>query len=214
VASDDGPYQPLPRGRHGLTREQVHDSQRVRLLHGMAATVAERGYPRTTVADVLKRARVSRDTFYQLYTGKEDCFLDVLDGSAQLLAQTVASSVSAADANEPVLQVLERALTTYFSTLIENEPTARVFFVESYAAGLPAQHKRVEVQERFVALLTAALADAPELRAVPDLTFACRLIVGGISALVSAALVHDEIDTLKDAGPKVIAFLHHVVGAT
>lgn len=211
MASDVTSNQPLPRGRHGLTREQVHDSQRVRLLHGMATVVAERGYARTTVADVLKQARISRDTFYQLFTGKEDCFLAVLDGSSRLLAETIAGTVAEANAGDPVLDVLEQALTTYFATLVENEPMARVFFVESHAAGLPAQHKRIEVQERFVTMLVTALADAPELRDGPDVAFACRLVVGGISTLVAAALIKDETASLRDAAPKVIAFLRHVV---
>lgn len=207
--ADTGPYQPLPRGRHGLTREQVLESQRVRLLLAMAAAVAVRGYPRTTVADVLKQARISRESFYQLFTGKEDCFLAVLDAAARLLAQTVGDAMSGAD--EPALDALERGLTTYFATLVENEPVARVFFVESYAAGLPAQHKRLEVQDRFVDLLVGTLSGAPELRGVPDLPFACRLVVGGISALVSAAVIRDEIGTLRDAAPKVVAFLRHLV---
>lgn len=203
-------HEPLPRGRHNLTRDQVRDSQRARLLLGMAESVAESGYPRTTVADVLTRVHVSRETFYQHFSGKEDCFLAVLDESAELLAGTLAAG--AGTSAEPAPPRLERVLTTYFTTLAEQEPFARVFFVESYAAGIPAQRKRVEVQERFVDLVAGAFADSPEWRTLPDARFACRVIVGGISSLVSAALIRGEADRLREAAPKVADLLRHLMG--
>ncbi|MGB3440509.1 MAG: TetR/AcrR family transcriptional regulator [Actinophytocola sp.] len=202
-------HEPLPRGRHGLTRDEVRDSQRARLLLGMAESVAESGYPRTTVADVLKRVHVSRETFYQHFSDKEDCFLAVLDESAKLMAGTLASG--AGPSAEPALPRLERVLTTYFTTLSEQVPFARVFFVESYAAGIPAQRKRVEVQERFVDLMVAAFAGSPEWRELPDPRFTCRIVVGGISSLVSAALIKGDVDTLHEAAPKVADVLRRLI---
>ena len=69
----------LPSGRHGLTREAVVASQRSRLIDAMAQVVAERGYPATTVADVVERAGVSRRTFYEQFADKEACFLAAYD---------------------------------------------------------------------------------------------------------------------------------------
>lgn len=209
MATQDVRYEPLPPGRHGLSRAQVRDSQRVRLLLGMAEAVTEKGYSRATVADVLKRARISRETFYQHFTGKEDCFLAVLDASAGLLAGTLQDG--AGTPAEPVLDRLERVLTTYFTTLVGQEALARVFFVESYAAGVAAQRKRVEVQERFVELMVSAFADSPEWQAFPDARFACRIVVGGVSSLVAAALIKGETDQLEDAAPKVVALISRLI---
>src|SRR5215218_10272373 len=52
----------LPRGPHQLAREVVAASQRGRMIEAMAEAVAEKGYPATTVADVVSRAGVSRKT--------------------------------------------------------------------------------------------------------------------------------------------------------
>ena len=73
--------EPLPRGRHSLSREEVAGSQRERLQRAMAEVMAEKGYALTSVADVLRRARVSRETFYELYSSKEDCFMSVFDAA-------------------------------------------------------------------------------------------------------------------------------------
>jgi AcrR family transcriptional regulator len=53
----------LSRGRHSPPREVVLVSQRERLLEAVVAAVAEKGYASTSVADVLRLARVSRATF-------------------------------------------------------------------------------------------------------------------------------------------------------
>lgn len=209
MGTQDTRYGPLPPGRHGLSRAQVRDSQRVRLLLGMAEAVTEKGYARATVADVLKRARISRETFYQHFSDKQDCFLAVLDESAGLLAATLRGDTGTAA--EPVFDRLERVLTTYFATLVDQESLARVFFVESYAAGVAAQRKRVEVQERFVELMVSAFADSPEWRALPDADFACRIVVGGISSLVAAAIIKGETDQLRAAAPRVVALVGRLV---
>src|SRR5438874_801201 len=65
----------LPRGRHNLSREQVETTQRERILTGMVQALAENGYARTTVADVIARSHTSRETFYEHFENKQACFL-------------------------------------------------------------------------------------------------------------------------------------------
>jgi len=45
----------------------------------MIEVVSERGYPETRVVDVIEVAGVSRKTFYELFSSKEDCFLATYD---------------------------------------------------------------------------------------------------------------------------------------
>src|SRR3954465_3060324 len=82
----------LPRGRHGLTREQVVQSQRGRIFRAMADTMAEKGYAATSVADVLRVAKVSRETFYGQFASKGDCFMSGLEAATGVvLAQAFAT---------------------------------------------------------------------------------------------------------------------------
>src|SRR5437660_981717 len=60
-ANEPQPFERLPSGRHGLTRETVLASQRGRLLDAMVQIVTEEGYADTTVSDVVERAGVARD---------------------------------------------------------------------------------------------------------------------------------------------------------
>src|SRR3954468_16052406 len=71
----------LPRGRHGLSREQVVGSQRGRIFRAMAETMARKGYATTSVAEVLRAAGVSRETFYEQFSSKEDCFMAAFESA-------------------------------------------------------------------------------------------------------------------------------------
>src|SRR5690242_21683287 len=75
-------YRRLPTGAHGLTREQVEHDQRERLRSAMIELIAERGYPAVRILDLTQLAHVSRPTFYNLYTDKEDLLLSAYDDIA------------------------------------------------------------------------------------------------------------------------------------
>ena len=58
-----------------------------RMLRALAAVVAEKGYPETTVAEIVDRAKTSQRTFYEHFANKEEAMVAALDsGSAQMLA--------------------------------------------------------------------------------------------------------------------------------
>lgn len=74
-----GEQGPLPRGKHGLTREQVEASQYRRLCTAVLDAVGELGFAATTVADIVTRAQVARRTFYSVFGGKDECFAAAYD---------------------------------------------------------------------------------------------------------------------------------------
>src|ERR1700751_2980324 len=65
----------LPRGRGSLPPDDVARAQRDRIVRAMIAAVAERGYADVRIADVVDRARVSRQSFYAQFADKHECFL-------------------------------------------------------------------------------------------------------------------------------------------
>src|SRR3954449_11124855 len=119
----------LPRGRHRLSREQVAASQRRRMLAAMTAAVAEEGYVRTTVADVIAGAGVSRETFYQHFSDKEECFLAAFDAASERLLAQVAQRPPGAPPADPIAR-LDRLLAVYLSALAADPALSRVFLVE------------------------------------------------------------------------------------
>jgi AcrR family transcriptional regulator len=139
-------------------------SQRGRMLDAMAAAVAEKGYPATTVADVIARAGVSRKTFYEQFRSKEDCFLAAYDVGVDLLLGALREAGSDDD---DLLERARRRTRAYLETLASEPAFARTFMIEVDAAGPAARERRAAVHERFAALLreqveAAGLPEQPE----------------------------------------------------
>src|SRR3954463_13954480 len=111
VSGDTQALRVLPRGRHAAPREVVAESQRERLLVAMADEVAAKGYANVAVADVIERAGVSRRSFYEHFTNKEDAFLAAYDAGVAGLLEAIGEAEEAAAAADGTLLARARAGT-------------------------------------------------------------------------------------------------------
>ncbi len=191
--------QQLPRGRHGLSREQVRASQRGRMLAAVAASVAEHGFANMTVADVIKRAGVSRETFYEQFADKQDAFLAALDAGADGMIAFIRAALDA-PAADPIDR-LDRTLTAYLSTLAAAPAYAKAFLIDAYGAGDAAIARRIDLQQRFVDLMAEALEIGPDAEAD---RFACEALVAAVSSLVTARIGSGHGDQLPALRPPLI----------
>ncbi|MGV9819019.1 TetR/AcrR family transcriptional regulator [Nocardia xishanensis] len=191
-----GTARQLPRGRHGLPREQVIASQRDRILDAMAETMAVTGYVGTSVAAVLKLAGVSRETFYEQFRSKEDCFTAAYERAVERLVVRIAeASGPLEDENGPGgthLHRMERLLDAYFEGLIEDPAYARLYLVEVYAVGSDALARRAQLQDSFVALIAEVLDARTE-----EQRFACQTFAAAVSAMVTARIAAADLEGLR-----------------
>jgi AcrR family transcriptional regulator len=188
----------LPRGRHAAPRDVVRQTQRARMLDAMVQSVAEKGYARVAVADVVERAGVSRKTFYEQFANKEECFLAAYDdGVDRLLAAIDAALATLAP---DWLAAARRAVEVYLDAMAASPAFARAFLIEALGAGPVALARRRAVQDRFAAQLEAvhrrARADIPEIPEVPPHTF--QAVVGAVNELVTAHVLERGADTLPE----------------
>jgi AcrR family transcriptional regulator len=181
---------PLPRGPHALSREEVAQAQRRRLLVAMVECVAEKGYVQTSVADVLACSGVSRATFYQLFSDKEACFREAYRESAAQLTSALVSGLhsDAVNPDEP-LRRLGRILEIYLDTLANEPAFARTFLVEVYAAGDQANAQRQASIEAFIDLIKTILHGRLRLDASEqDQRFAIKLLVHGVISMATSMI--------------------------
>lgn len=179
----------LPRGRHHLTRDEVAADQRARLMLALAEVMGEQGYAATSVADVVRRAGVSRQTFYEQFDGLLACFLATFDAAGDLLLAELAGDVG--DLDEPPLARFDRLLRRYLEVLAAWSPQARVLLVECHAAGAEGIGRRAALQARIASALE-------ELFAVEDERgrFACTVIVAAVGSLVTEPLARGDAEAL------------------
>ena len=194
----------LPRGRHKLSRAQVVGSQRTRLLQAMADALAEKGYTHTSVADVLARAGVSRETFYQQFGSKEECFLETLDHAGRILLERVAASAGGGRGAAGI----EQTLGTYLETLAAEPAYARVYLVEVYAVGARAVRHRVAAQEMFATALAEQLGATDD-----DQRMACEVLVAAVSSMVTNRVALGEAESLPELREPISALVRTVAGS-
>ncbi|WP_067811605.1 TetR/AcrR family transcriptional regulator [Actinomadura kijaniata] len=197
----------LPRGRHALPPDQVERIQRDRLCAAMAGVMAEKGYARTSVEDVLRRAGVSRQTFYRIFDSKLDCFMAAFDRAGELLLERLLATAEPDSPGAPGEPVERFAVvyTAYLDALAAEWPYTRLFLVEVFAAGPEAMARRTGVQDTIAAGLADILGVTGEAG-----RRTCQMIVAATSALVTARAVDNDPEGLRALGPPMIAHVRRL----
>jgi AcrR family transcriptional regulator len=205
----------LPRGRHRLSREDVHQSQRQRLLLAMLNAVHQRGYRQTTVADVVALAAVSRSSFYEHFTDKEDCFVAAYGFAMDyVFARTQAGADTALGGT---WQERARADMTAHLEVLASEPAMAVtLHVEVLAAGPVALEHRAQMlgllAARFARLNDLAHASDPALPTIPPAAYA--LYTGGLDELIRDRLRTGKPEDLRELPGPVLEATFALFGAS
>ena len=122
----------MPMGRHGLPPNIVAAHQRERLLEATIEMVAKRGYQGTSIDHIVKSARVGYVAFYELFEGKQDCFLAAFD---RIVVETRERLEAAMAGEEGWPEQICAALATLLGLAAANPARARVGLVEIQGAG-------------------------------------------------------------------------------
>lgn len=192
----------LPGGHHGLSPEEVAASQRARILDAMRAAVCEHGYAEASVADVIKRAGVSRKTFYAQFTDKEACFLEIYDAHMERLQ---ALTTDAFDAQDEWAPSLRAGLTALLAALAYDPPMARYCFVDVLAAGPHAAQRRNEAMralERILELSGPGRDAAEDGAALPRALG--MSMVGGLGEVLYQEIVAGRAEQLPQLLPELM----------
>lgn len=196
----------LPRGPHGLSRGEVSAIHRGRLLDAVTRVVADEGYGPATVAQIIRRAGVSPNVFYEHFVSKQACYLAAYDLFAESLLGRIAGEI------EPAVQWREfvsGALNAYLGTL-DNEPiAARAFLLEMDAAGPLARERRHAAYAAIAAAIQQRHKEMcnrdPSLSPLPDSAY--MGIVHGVRELVCDVLEGRSVSQLRDLAPDVEAWI-------
>ncbi|HEV2923541.1 MAG TPA: TetR family transcriptional regulator [Solirubrobacteraceae bacterium] len=175
----------LPRpGQPELGRREVAEIQRSRLLAATVEVVQEVGYARMTVARVIERARVSRKTFYDTFSDREECFLGALE---QALEHARELAVEAYE-REPGWRDGIRAALARLLIFMDEEPAlAKLCVIEALGAGERVLQRRAEVLEELAVVIDRGRLVTQLAHEPPQIT--AEGIVGAIFAVVHTRLL-------------------------
>lgn len=164
------------------------DIQRGRILDAMVRVVYERGYAGASVTAVSARARVSRRTFHEEFTGLEDCFVTVMNEGMRHASMLISQGFDrGSDSWVAGVRGALAALLAFF----DSEPEyAYVLLVEATTVGARAR----ELRERHIAALIALV----ERRAgEPAAGHAHPHVTAGVMASLLGVL-HTQLVTARE----------------
>jgi len=201
LANSSGKF---PSGIRKLPPDLVRAIQRERLIVAMLSATADLGYLETNVQDVIERAGVSRPTFYEHFSNKEDCFLAAFDTSATRLRKKLeAAARKGGDVWRDRVRYGLEALLGFAS----REPdTARTLVVEARAASAAAVRRRVELIDEFAHCLQSQAEELLPLEG-SHTPLTASGIVGGVESLLYSRLCKQEPDQLESLLPSLMYFV-------
>ncbi len=183
----------LPRHRHALSRADVLGSQTGRLLLATASAVSELGYANTTVAEIIRRAGVSRKTFYEVFADREAAVLAVFTGVEHMLSRVTAATMT----HEDPVQMIRGALRVFLDALAAQPEFTRMLIIEAPAAGPRIRQRRNQAVRDFAAAVTARVNEVRERHpgyapTSPD------LVVGALGGVLEVCAQHLSPGEVRD----------------
>ncbi len=185
----------LPPGR-GTPRKEAERNQRERLFAAMVATVAEKGYEATTVADLVELSGVSRSAFYRHFEDKQACFLAAIEALVEPALATVTGG-----SESPDKAAAKAAFETLLKLIVSQSAAAKMCFVEVYAAGPEGVALVDRTLDAFEVLVKQMLDSISGHEGMPSEIV--RALIGGIQKVIHKRLYRGEEQELVELAPQL-----------
>jgi AcrR family transcriptional regulator len=191
---------PLP-GRQALPREFVTRHQKTRIIGALAEEASRKGYQAVTVADIVKRAGIARNTFYENFGSKEECFLAAQDFAMSAALERV---VDAAGEIDEWPDRVAAGLAAFLRYVTEEPALARTCMVEALA-GAPASVRYYEESlQAFVSLFQVGRGVSPHGADLPETLE--EAIIGGVFWILYPRLLLAETNQIEELLPELTEF--------
>ena len=185
-----------PPGRHRLSREFIARHQRARIINALAEETVEKGYRAVTVAGIVKRAGIARNTFYENFAGKEDCFLAASDQAVEeAMRRVMEAAATVGDSDWP--RACGSASPPSSTTSPANPALARTCIVEALSAGPAAVDRYERSIQAFVPLFRLGREFTSKGEELPETLE--ETIVGGIFWIIYQRIMMGQ--ERRDPGP-------------
>ena len=168
--------QPVPppkpgRRYRGQSPEERRADQRRRLVRAAIDEFATHGYHKTSVEDIVRRARTSRTAFYAFFDNREDAMYGALQTSLRGLLDDVRKAIFESGPDDDLVAV---AIGAYVAHLVADPAAAAIVLLEGIGTSPEVNALRSRVRRELADLIrdmwaeydpqAAAAPQAPRLR--------------------------------------------------
>lgn len=181
----------------------------VRLLAGLEESIRERGYPATTVADVVSAAGTSKRAFYQNFATKGDCLLEHYRRfHAAVVADIAAEAPLAASSSEATVVGVE----IYFRAFVTKPHIARAHLLDVLTIEPDGARARSDISWSYVRGMQQVMGTAREDRPAMVLDDARGLgILGGINEIALDVVARGDASKVEPAVQQAVAFVRSII---
>ena len=174
---------------------------RQRLLDALEESIAEDGYPKTTVADIVRRARTSRRTFYEHFDSREACFVALLsDANADQIRQIS----EAVDPSAPWQKQVRQAIEAWISSGEARSALMLSWIRDVPSLGAVARELQRDAMDNFIDMV-GTLGATDEFRAAgigPVSRSRIIMLLGGLRELT--AITVEEGGRMSDVTDEAV----------
>ncbi len=163
------------------------------MLAAAVEAVGEVGYSRMTVAQVISRARVSRKTFYDVFTDREDCFLAAFE---QALGQASSIAREAYQSESSWRDGIRAGLARLLIFMDEEPGLAKLCIVEALGAGERVLDRRAQVLDELAVVIDRGREATNATREPPEVT--AEGVVGAIFAVLHTRVLEQGAEPLTE----------------
>jgi AcrR family transcriptional regulator/DNA-binding MarR family transcriptional regulator len=207
------PTTPRARGEAGQGAHVI-EMQRRRLLLAFGKVVAEGGLEAAVVGRICQQAGVSRRTFYELFSDRDECLLAAFDQAIERLAQRLVPVYAAKGRWGARVRAVLLLLLEQFDA---DPDLARLCVVEAPRAGPALLERRRRVLDVLAVAVDEGRGEARLDSGPPPLT--AQGVVGGVLSVIHARLLerspNGETRPLVElTGPLMAMIVHPYLGPT
>lgn len=178
----------------------TEDDYRQRLLDGMSAALLEKGYADTTIADIVRHARVSKRTFYEHFPDKQACMLACYAHNHERIIAVIARKQPTPQ-DQPIEKRLAQGLREFLAAAESQLNLMRPLMVEILAVGREGLRARSAAHKRFAQVLLELVENErrrQDSRLRPLSLPMATALVGGLHEFLLDAWEDGPAQSVKD----------------
>jgi AcrR family transcriptional regulator len=176
--------------------------QRSRIIRALGEEVSARGYRRTTVAAIVKRAGVARSSFYDSFANKEECFL----AACELTGEEAMRRIEAAVLEAPPswARRCRDAIGAFLAFATAEPALVRLFLLDAPAAGPAATELYERTVRAVVPMFRLGRRCSPGAKQLPGTLE--ETVVGGLIWIVYQHLALGKPEELEGLRGELVEF--------
>jgi len=144
--------------------DDARQTTRERILDAALNVFSRKGYHDTRMDEIVDEAHASKGSIYFHFPNKEKLFLALVEKFAGLLERNVTQAIG----QEPAgIGRVRLALAAVLETFGKYRRPAKILLVQAVGLGSAFEQKRLEVTDRFAALIQGYLDEAVSIGEIP-----------------------------------------------